>query len=357
MELALSANTAQEFERLIEEMGDLEGAGLDAVWVAENSGFDAPSRLGYLAARSERVQIGTNVMAIFSRTPTLLAMTAAGVDALSHGRMNLGLGVGNAVQVENWHGTPFDGPLGRMREIVQICRQVWSGEPVAHDGKRYQLPLPAERGTGLGGPRALLETPVRERVPIWLASIGERSVAQTAEIADGWLPLFLIPEKVDAAWGEALAAGRAKRDAGLGQLRIAAGGPVAIGEGAEVRRLRDLQRPVIAFFLGGLGAKGNHYNRLAQRYGYGAEARLVEDLYHDGKAAAAAAAVPAELLELTSLIGPRSWVAERIAAYREAGVTQLQVAPVTAAAAAAGGIGWNAEPSPAELISELRDLL
>jgi F420-dependent oxidoreductase-like protein len=252
-----------------------------------------------------------------------------------------------------------------MREIVDICRAVWAREaPLAHEGRHYRVPLPAELGTGWGRPRVILEQPVRPRIPIWLAAIGERSVAQTAEIAEGWLPLFLVPEKLDAAWGSALAAGRARRDPALGPLQISAGGlMLAIGEGDEILQLRDLVRPTIAFFLGGIGPPGrNHYNLLAQRYGYEAEARRIEELYLAGKVEEAAAAVPAELLELTSLIGPRSWVAERIAAYREAGVTQLSVSPVRQArfrSAAEHGFNWHAaggDRTAADVIAELKEL-
>jgi F420-dependent oxidoreductase-like protein len=340
--------SSEGFHEAVTQVAELEKSGLDFVWVAENSGFDASSRMGYLAARTERVQIGSNVLSIYTRTPTLTAMTAAGVDFLSGGRFNLGLGAGGLRLLEGWHGVTFDGSLGRTREIVDICRAAWAREsPLTHNGRHYQLPLPPEQGAVLGEPRMLLEQAVRSRIPIWLAAIGEQSVALTAEIAEGWLPLLLIPEKVKEVWGAALADGQAKREPSLGPLQVSAGGLLAIGEGDDVLKLRDRSRSTVAFFVGGMGPKGrNHYNLLARRYGYEAEAEMIEDLYLAGKTNEAAAAVPAEFVELTSLVGPRSFVAERIAAYQEAGVSQLQVSPIPT-----GG------QTAADLIGQLKGLV
>ncbi len=347
VQIAMTLADSEGFHDSVTQVAELERAGLDFVWVAENSGFDASSRMGYLAARTGRVQIGSNVLPIYTRTPTLIAMTAAGIDFLADGRFHLGLGAGGLRLLEGWHGVTFDGSLGRTREIVDICREMWAREsPLRHDGRHYQLPLAHGRGAGLGEPRMILEQPVRSRIPIWLAAIGEQSVALTAEIADGWLPLLLIPEKVKDAWGAALAAGRAQREPSLGPLQISAGGALAIGEGDKVLKLRDLSRPSVAFFVGGMGPKGrNHYNLLARRYGYETEAERIEDLYLAGKIDEAAAAVPAELLELTSLVGPRGFIAERLAAYKEAGVTQLQVSPIL-----------TGDQSAADLIGQLKEL-
>ncbi len=358
MQIAAGIGNSDGFRELAKYMPELESAGLDFLWVAENSGLDAVSRLGYLAAVTERVQLGTHVIPIYTRNPTLIAMSAAGLDFLSDGRFNLGVGAGGLELLEGFFGTTFDRPLGRTREIVEICRAVWARDaPLTHEGKHYPVPLPAELGKGWGEPRMILEQPVRPRIPIWVAAIGERSVAQTAEIADGWLPLFLIPEKMDDAWGAALADGRAKRDPALGPLQISPGAlPVAICEGEEVATLRDRFRPMVAFFLGAIGPRGgNHYNLLAQRYGYEAEAKLIEELYLSGKTDEAAAAVPAELLELASLVGPRSWIAERIAAYKEAGVTQLCVSPVRqfrTGSTVEYGFNWPT----AGLVEELKEL-
>src|SRR5258708_3932205 len=187
---------------------------------------------GYLAARTERIQIGAAILPIYTRTPTLLAMTAAGVDALSDGRCILGLGASGPQVVEGFHGVAYDAPLGRTREIVDICRQVWRREPVVHDGTHYHVPLPPGQGTGLGKPLKLINRPVRSRIPIYVAALGPNNVQMTAEIADGWLPLFWVPEKAAEVFGPSLAAGSAARDPEPGPLEIAAGGLAASGDDA-----------------------------------------------------------------------------------------------------------------------------
>ena len=317
------------FKESVDQVVELEKAGVDMVWVAEAYGFDGVSFMGYLAARTERIEIASGILPIYTRTPTLLAMTAAGVDALSDGRCVLGLGASGPQVIEGFHGVPYDKPIGRTREIIEICRKVWRRERVTHEGSSYTLPLPPEQGTGLGKPLKLITTPVRDRIPIYVASLGPANVEMTAEVADGWLPLFFLPERAGEVWGEALAKGRANRAADLAPLEVVAGGAVAVGEGLE--HLRDLARPMLALYVGGMGARDrNFYNALVQRYGFEAEAKEIQDLYLDGKKEEAAAAVPAELLEATSLIGPEGYVKERIAAYKEAGVTVLNVTPMAA---------------------------
>ena len=309
-----------------DHVADLERAGLDIVWVAEAYGLDGPSQMGYIAARTERLQIGSAILPIYSRTPALLAQTAAGIDALSEGRFILGLGASGPQVIEGWHGVPYTEPLERTREIIDICRKVWRREVLTNDGL-YPIPLPPGQGTGLGKALKLINHPVRPDIPIWVASMGPKNVEMTAELAQGWFPFLFLPERASAVWGEALAAGTAKRSTELGPLDIAAGGLAAVGEGLE--HLRELARPMTALYVGGMGARGrNFYNALARRYGYEAEAEHIQDLYLGGKKEEAAAAVPAELLELTSLVGPPGYVRERIDAYRQAGVTVLNVTPV-----------------------------
>ncbi|MEU9516316.1 LLM class F420-dependent oxidoreductase [Micromonospora sp. NPDC048169] len=303
-----------------------EQDGLDVAWVSEAYGFDAPTVMGYLAARTSRMHIGSAILPIFSRTPALLAQTAAGLDAMSGGRAILGLGASGPQVIEGWHGVAYDRPLARTREVIEICRRVWRRETLTNDGL-YPLPLPPGEGTGLGKPLKMLTHPVRDRIPIHVASLGDRNVRMTAEIADGWLPFLYDPRRAGDVWGAALAAGRAKRSADLGPLEVVAGGPLAIGP--DVTGLRDLARPLIALYVGGMGARGrNFYHDLLCRYGYEAEADRVQDLYLAGRKAEAAAAVPAELLERTSLIGPESYVRDRVQEYRDAGVTILNVAPL-----------------------------
>jgi len=330
MRLSTSLQYSEDPRQLAARAVALEAAGLDIAWVAEAYTFDAPSLMGFLAASTQTLQIGAGILPLYSRTPTLTAMTAAGVDALSGGRCILGLGASGPQVIEGWHGIPYDRPLGRTREIVEICRKVWAREaPLTHDGPTYHVPLPAGQGTGLGKALKIINRPVRPRIPIWLAALGEQNVTLTAEIAEGWLPLFFVPERTEAAFGEALAAGRAKRDPALGPLEIAAGGLLAITDDPdEATRLRDLARPQVALYVGGMGAKGrNFYNALVRRYGWEAEAEEIQNLYLAGQKAEAEAAVPAELLEKTSLVGSEGFIKDRIAAYRDAGVTVLNVAP------------------------------
>ena len=330
MKLSTHLNYAGGFQEGVREVVEMEKAGLDLVWVAEAYGFDSPSLMGYLAARTSTVEIGASILPIFTRTPTLIAMTAAGIDALSDGRFHLGLGASGPQVIEGFHGVRYDNPLGRTREIVEICRDVWRRDaPLVHVGKNYTLPLPGDQGTGLGRALKIIAHPVRSEIPVWIASLGEKNVELTAEIADGWIPFLFVPDKAKEVFGSAIAQGGARRDPALDPLMITAGGLFAIGDEDDVRRVRESQRSMVALYVGGMGAKGkNFYNELAVRYGFEQEAATVQDLYLAGKKREAEAAVPEELLRLTTLCGPASYVAERIAAYRDAGVTHLQVHPV-----------------------------
>ncbi len=301
----------------------LEKAGLSTVWVAEPYGFDAPTLMGYLAAKTESITIASGILNIYSRTPGTLVQTAAGLDSVSGGRAAIGLGASGPQVIEGFHGIPYDRPLARTREIVEILRMGLRREPLVHDGI-YTLPLPADQGLGLGKPLKLLNKPVRADVPIWLAALTAKSVEQTAEIADGWLPFLFVPENASTIWGSALAAGAARRSPELGPLQISGGGLVAIGD--DVKGALDLMRPMYALYVGGMGARGkNFYFDLACAYGYEEQARKIQDLYLAGRPRDAEAEVPVEWLEASNLVGPASYVRERIEAYREAGVTDLQV--------------------------------
>jgi F420-dependent oxidoreductase-like protein len=325
--IGIQASYSGGFQETAAEIKDLEAAGLDLAMVAEVYTFDAVSQLGYLAAVTERLELMSGIFPIYSRTPALTAMTAAGLDFVSGGRFTLGLGASGPQVIEGWHGVPYDAPLQRTREIVEICRQVWRRERLDHQGKKYSVPLPADQGTGLGKPLKLINTPVRDRIPVMLAALGPKNVELAAEIAEAWEPIFFYPEKAASVWGESLAAGKAKRDPALGELKVITGVPVAIGEDAE--QLLDVVRPALALYIGGMGARGkNFYNDLAVRYGYEAEAKTIQDLYLDGKKDEAAAAVPLELVKASSLIGPEGYVAERIAAFAEAGVNTLMLQPL-----------------------------
>ena len=330
MRLSTSLPYASDIKSAASQVHDLEAAGIDLIWVAEAYGFDGVSVLGYLAGQTETVGLAAGILPIYSRTPTLLAMTAAGLDDMSDGRFELGIGASGPQVIEGFHGVPYDRPLARTREIIEICRKVWAREePLTYDGEAYQVPLPPGEGTGLGKPLKIINHPVRAEIPIYVAALGEKNVELTAEIADGWLPLFFVPDKTGEVFGASLAAGMAKRDPALGPLDICAGGLVAIGEEKEVGRVRDFARPAVALYVGGMGARDrNFYNALVRRYGYEAAAAEIQDLYLAGKKKEAEAAVPAELLELTNLVGPEGYIKERIAAFQDAGVTVLNVTPV-----------------------------
>jgi F420-dependent oxidoreductase-like protein len=329
MKLGMPLSYSGGFKETAKQVSDLEKAGLDVVWVAEAYGFDAVSFMGYLAAVTDTVEIGAGILPIYTRTPTLIAMTAAGVDFLSEGRCVLGLGASGPQVIEGWHGVPYTAPLGRTREIVDICRSAWKRERVTYEGKNYTLPLPEGQGTGLGKPLKMITRPVRERIPIWVASLGPKNVQLTAEIAEGWLPFMYLPEKAQEIWGDDLAAGAAKRSPDLPPLEIAAAMMICIGD--EAAGMRDLVRPMIALYVGGMGARGkNFYNELVCRYGYEAEAKEIQDLYLDGHKDEAARAVPEDLLEAMTICGPEGYVKDRIAAYKASGVTSLNATLVGA---------------------------
>ena len=325
MQISTLMSYAQGYVGATKEIMEMEKAGLDVVWVPEAYSFDAPSAMGYLAAKTERVTIASGILPIYSRTPTLLAMTAAGIDALSEGRCMLGLGASGPQVIEGFHGVPYDAPATRIREIIEICRKVWRrDEKLVHDGRKYQIPLPEGEGTGLGKPLKIINHPYRDEIPIALATLGDKSVELTAELADAWLPAFYMAEGADAVWGDALRRGNAKRDPGRPPLDIYAGGSGAIGDGLE--GYRDMARPGIALYVGGMGAREkNFYNQVFRKYGYETEAETIQDLYLAGRKSEAEAAIPESYLEATSLVGPEGFVAERLQVLKEQGVTSLNV--------------------------------
>jgi F420-dependent oxidoreductase-like protein len=328
MQLATQLYYAGSPKDAVDQIVEFEKAGLDIVWVPEAYGFDGPTLMGYLAARTETVKIGSAILNIFSRTPAALAQTAAGLDHVSGGRAILGIGASGPQVIEGFHGLPYDKPLGRTREVIDIVRRALRREVLTNDGI-FKLPLPEGQGLGLGKPLKLLTHPERDTVPIFVAALGDKNVAMTAELADGWLPFMYLPEKAKQVWGESLAAGAAKRSAELGPLEISAGGVLAVG--GDVKGVLDLARPLAALYIGGMGARGrNFYFNLACEYGYEEAATKIQDLYLSGQKAEAAAEVPLEFLELTNFVGPESYVRERIEACREAGATILTVTPVDA---------------------------
>src|SRR5690349_20441330 len=326
MRIGMGINYAGGFAETAVELADYEKAGLDIVFVPEAYSFDAVSQLGYLAAKPDRIRPASGILQLYSRPPTLTAMTAAGLDYVSGGRFSLGLGVSGPQVIEGFHGVAYDAPLARTREIVEICRRVWRRETLVHDGPRYRIPLPPGEGTGLGKPLKLINRPVRDRIPILLAAMGPRNVALAAEIADGWQALFLDPVASPEVFGPALAEGRARRDPALGPLDVMVPLPFAVAEPTD--RLLARHRAQLALYIGGMGARGRNFSSaLVRRYGYPSEAAAIQDLFLSGRRDEAAAAVPERLVRATALVGPRAELCDRVAELAAAGVTTLLVSP------------------------------
>jgi F420-dependent oxidoreductase-like protein len=296
--------------------------GYSVCWAAEAYGSDAPTVLSWVAAQTERIDVGAGIFQIPARTPAMTAMTAATLDSLSGGRFRLGLGVSGPQVSEGWYGVKFDKPLARTREYVEIVRKAMSRERLSHSGDHWTLPLP----DGPGKPIKLTVHPVREHLPLYIAAIGPRNLEQTGEIAEGALLVFFSPEHAEETTLGAVRAGRAKVGKGLDGFDVCPTVPMAVGD--DVDALADLFRPYTALYVGGMGSrKQNFYNRLAQRMGYEKEAAEIQDAYLAGDKEGAAAAVPRRLIDSTTLLGPVDRIADRMRAYAEAGVGTLSLAP------------------------------
>jgi len=311
----------------VEKVLEAERLGYDSVWTAESYGSDAVTTAAWIAARTTRLHVGTAIMQMAARTPAAAAMTAMTLDALSGGRFRLGLGVSGPQVVEGWHGQPFGRPLAKTREYVAIVRAILRREkPLEFRGEYYQVPYTGPGATGLGKPlRSILHG--RPDLPIYLAAIGPKNVALAAEIADGWIPTLFSPHRMRMfrAWldeGFTAAGGPAVKSPARFDVMPAC--PVVVGD--DVNVCRTAHKPAIALYVGGMGARSrNFYNELVRRYGYEEAATTIQDLYLAGKKREAEAAVPDALVDEIGLFGPRERIRERLAAYREAGVTTLAV--------------------------------
>ena len=310
--MALNMELIQEADRV----------GFHSVWAAEAYGSDAITPLAWIAAQTTRIKVGSGIMQMAARTPAMTAMTATTLDQLSGGRMLVGLGVSGPQVVEGWHGVPYGKPLQRTREYVQILRAIWARKrPLEHEGAHYQIPYRGAEATGLGKPlRSILHG---RQIPIYIAAVGPKSVEQAAEIADGWLPMFYSPYRA-RVYGDALERGFRKAGGGKGlkDFDVAAGPMVIVGD--DVQACLGFVKPMLALYVGGMGARGkNFYNDLACRYGFEAEAKKIQDLYLDGKKDEATAAVPDQLADEVSLVGPKERIRDRLAAWRESPATTL----------------------------------
>ncbi|GAB3112943.1 LLM class F420-dependent oxidoreductase [Streptomyces calidiresistens] len=296
--------------------------GYAVCWAAEAYGSDAPTVLSRVAAETERIDVGSAILQIPARAPAMTAMTAATLDTLSGGRFRLGLGVSGPQVSEGWYGVRFDKPLARTREYVEIVRRAMSRERLSFEGEHWTLPLPG----GPGKPLKLTVHPVRERIPLYIAAIGPKNLEQTGEIADGALLIFFAPEHAEETTLRHLRAGRERIGADLTDFDVVPTVPLAVGD--DLDALADQFRPYTALYVGGMGSrKQNFYNRLARRMGYEREAEEIQERYLSGDRDGAAAAVPRELIDSTTLIGPVERIADRMRAYADAGVTTLSISP------------------------------
>ena len=312
---------------------EAERLGYDSVWAAEAYGSDAATVLAWLAAGTSKIKLGSAIFQMPGRTPALTAMTAATIDELSGGRMVLGIGSSGPQVAEGWHGQPFARQLQRTREYVAVVRKALARERLEFHGETIELPIPGGPGKAL----KLMITPVQERIPIYLAAIGPKNTALAGEIADGWIPTFFSPEHV-AEFRALLEEGAARSGRSLDGFDIAPTVQAYVSDDRELAR--NLMRPVLALYIGGMGSRRqNFYNNLVKRYGFEQAAAEIQDLYLEGKKEEAGAAIPAELIDTVSLCGPRDVVAERITAFREAGVGTLMVSPMA----------WTAEDRVAQL--------
>ena len=307
----------------LELIQEADRLGFHSVWSAEAYGSDAVSTIAWVAAQTRRIGVGTAIMQIPARTPTLAATTALTLDQLSGGRFLLGLGVSGPQVVEGWHGVAFGKPLLKTREYVEIVRAVWRRDkPLEFKGTYYAIPYAGPDATGLGKPLKSILHAERE-IPIYLAAIGPRNVALAAEIADGWLPVFFSPERM-SVFTEHLDAGFRRAGGGKSLQRLDVAPTVPVVLGSDVDRCRAMVKPRLALYVGGMGARGrNFYNDLVCRYGYEAAAKQIQDLYLSGKKDEAAAAVPDALVDEVALCGPRERIRERLAGWRESGVTTM----------------------------------
>lgn len=303
----------------------VEDLGYDSVWTAEAYGSDALTPLAFIAARTQRIKLGSAVFQIPARTPAMTAMTAATLDQMSGGRFLLGLGVSGPQVVEGWHGRPFGKPLGVTREYVTIVRRILArDEPVEFHGDHYEMPYTGDDATGLGKPLKIMLGPKNPDLPIYLAAIGPGNVTLTAEIADGWLPIFFSPERSSSLYAPLLAEGfeRSGDPSKADRFDIAPTVSALVTDDLDGGRMQ--MKPQLALYIGGMGAKGrNFYNDLAARYGYEEEAETIQDLYLAGKKMEATLAVPDRLVDEVCLVGPEEAIRDRLDAWRDADVGTL----------------------------------
>ncbi|NOX50731.1 MAG: LLM class F420-dependent oxidoreductase [Gammaproteobacteria bacterium] len=331
MKLGLSVGSlgAPGGDKIIKLAQHAESLGYDTIWCPEIYGADCFTPLAWIGAHTTKIKLGTSIMQISARTPASAAMHAVAMDYLSNGRLILGIGVSGPQVVEGWYGQPYPKPLARTREWMQIFRQIVARDkPVSFNGQHYQLPL--QGGLGLGKPLKLIQHPIRESIPVYLGAEGPKNVALSAEICDGWIPLFISPYRMMDVYKDAMA--RRRPD-----FEIAAAIPVVIDD--DVDRAREQVKQNVGFYVGGMGAKSfNVHKDHISRFGYADAAQQIQDLFMSGKRDQAIAAVPDELVDEIALCGPKARIRERLQVWKDSPVTQLNVG--------------NADPDTLEFLAE-----
>ena len=330
MRISISIGSAyyngEEWDSLVDYTIEADRMGVNQAWSAEAWGMDAIVPLAYLAAKTENIQLGTGIMQISSRVPSMMAMTAQSLDTVSNGRFNMGLGVSGPQVVEGLHGAAFGKPLSRLRECMAILRMALNGEKLQFEGEHYVLPRPGGEGKPIR-----LSQPPRPNLPIYLATLGPKSLQMTGELADGWLGTSFVPEQSHVFLDD-LSQGAANAGRSLADIDIQTGGYFEMSD--DVERLIDARKPAMAFTLGGMGsAKTNFYNDAYCRAGYEDDAKAVQSLWIDGKRDQAVARVPDEMVLLTNLIGTAEMIRERLKAFRDAGVNTFRLGT--------GGVSWK----------------
>jgi F420-dependent oxidoreductase-like protein len=298
--------------------------GYHSVWTSEAWGSDAVTPLAWVGALTKQIKLGTGIMQMPGRTPANTAMTAMTLHQLSGKRMLLGLGLSGPQVVEGWHGVPYGKPLGKTREYVEIVRTIFKRQsPLEYAGEHYQIPYRGEDATGLGKPLKSILSPAPD-IPIYLASIGPKNVTLTAEIADGWLPVFFSPEHYESVYAEQIETGFALAGDGKSFERFDIAPTVNVIIDDDIQSARDRVRPMLALYIGGMGAKGkNFYHDLAVRYGFEEAADKIQDAYLAGNRVDAIMAVPDALVDAVALVGPKARVAERLAAWKASPITTM----------------------------------
>ena len=337
MRISISIGSAyyngEEWDSLVDYTMAADRMGVNEAWSAEAWGMDAIVPLAYLAAKTENIRLGTGIMQISSRVPSMMAMTAQSLDTVSKGRFNMGLGVSGPQVVEGLHGAAFGKPLSRLRECMAILRMALNGEKLQYEGEHYVLPRPGGEGKPIR-----LSQPPRPNLPIYLATLGPKSLQMTGELADGWLGTSFVPEQSHVFLDD-LRAGATKAGRSLADIDIQTGGYFEMGD--DVERLIEARKPAMAFTLGGMGsAKTNFYNDADCRAGYEDDAKAVQSLWIDGKRDQAVARVPDEMVLLTNLIGTEDMIRNRLKAFRDAGVNTFRLGT--------GGESWKERTSALE---------